>query len=86
MLGLKLGIRGRLFGGFGVLLFFCTALAGFAVLQLSELSSQVDALTSRSKNSVRVGDMLNELEAIRRASLRYAFDHDDASFAEAEKR
>ena len=79
-------IRGRLFSGFGALLLFCVGLAGFSVWQLGEIRTQVASLTIQSSNAIRAGDIATELQAIRRAILRYAFDHDEASFAEAEKR
>jgi len=83
---LNLRIRGRLYGGFGALLLFCVALAGFAVWQLGEIRTQVAAMTVQSGNAIRAGGIATELQAIRRAILRYAFDHDEASSAEAEKR
>src|ERR1700730_15779746 len=82
----NLRIRGRLYRGFAALLLFCLALAGFAVLQLGEIRTQVTSLTVQSTNAIRAGEIATELQAIRRAILRYAFDHDEASFAEAEKR
>jgi methyl-accepting chemotaxis protein len=83
---LNLRIRGRLYGGFGALVLFCTALAGFAVWQLSGIHNEVGSMTIQSKNAIRVGQISAELQAIRRAILRYNFDHDEASYAEAEKR
>jgi methyl-accepting chemotaxis protein len=83
---LNLRIRGRLYGGFAALLLFCTGLAGFAVWQLGELRTQVAAMTLQSENTIRVGEIATNLEAIRRAVLRYAFDHDEKSYAEAETR
>src|ERR1700675_345852 len=83
---LNLRIRGRLYGGFGALVLFCAALAGFAVMQLGAIQTQVGSLTLQSKNTIRVGEIATELQAIRRSLLRYAFDQDEASFAEAEKR
>src|SRR6266581_3930186 len=83
---LNLRIRGRLYGGFGALLLFCAGLAGFAVLQLSAIHGQVGSLTQQSKNAIRAGEITTELQATRRALLRYTFDQDEASFAEAEKR
>src|SRR5437868_3394037 len=83
---LNLRISGRLYGGFGALLLFCVALAGFGVWQLGEIRTQVAAMTLQSGNTVRAGAIATELQAIRRAVLRYAFDHDEASFVEAEKR
>jgi methyl-accepting chemotaxis protein len=83
---LNLRIRGRLYGGFGALLLFCAGLAGFAVLQLSAIHTEVASLTVQSKNTIRVGEITTELQGTRRALLRYTFDQDEASFAEAEKR
>jgi methyl-accepting chemotaxis protein len=83
---LNLRISGRLYAGFGALLLFCAALAGFAVWQLAAIRDQVKTMELQSKNTIRVGDIESELQAIRRAILRYAFDQDEASFAESEKR
>jgi methyl-accepting chemotaxis protein len=83
---LNLRISGRLYGGFGALLLFCAVLAGFAVWQLSAVRDQVGSLTMQSKNAIRVGEITTELQAIRRGILRYAFDQDEASFVEADKR
>jgi hypothetical protein len=83
---LNLRIRGRLYGGFGILLLFCAGLAGFGVWQLWSIQIDVTELTVQSANRIRVGDISTELQAARRAILRYAFDHDEPSFAEAEQR
>jgi methyl-accepting chemotaxis protein len=83
---LNLRIRGRLYVGFGVLLLFCAALAGFAVWQLSAVRDQVESLTRQSSNAIRAGEITTNLQAIRRGILRYAFDQDEASFAESDKR
>jgi methyl-accepting chemotaxis protein len=83
---LSLRIRGRLYSGFGLLLVFCAALAGFAVWQLGGIHSQVGTMTTQSKNTIRVGEITTELQAARRAMLRYTFDQDEASFAESDKR
>jgi methyl-accepting chemotaxis protein len=42
-------------------------------------------MTLQSKNAIRAGEIATELQATRRALLRYAFDQDEASFAESEK-
>jgi methyl-accepting chemotaxis protein len=82
----NLRIRGRLYGGFAVLLAFCAALAAFGVSQLGAVRDQVDAMKIQSGNNLRATEVAVELHANRRAILRYAFDHDEASFAESEKR
>ena len=83
---LNLRIRGRLYAGFGMLLLFCAGLAGFGVWQLGEIRAQVDTMTRQSKNTISAGEIATELQAIRRAILRYAFDHDEKSFVEADTR
>src|ERR1700744_5650107 len=83
---LNLRISGRLYAGFGALLLFCAGLAGFAVWQLETIQVQVRDLSVQSENAIRVGEISIQLHALRRAILRYNFDQDAASFAEAEKR
>jgi methyl-accepting chemotaxis protein len=83
---LNVRIRGRLYGGFGALVLFGVATAVFAVWQFTEVRTQVSALTLQSTSTIRVEEIATELEAIRRTLLRYAFDHDEKSFAEAESR
>ena len=65
---------------------FCAALAGFGVWQLGGIHDQVGLLALQSRSAIRVGEIATELQAIRRELLRYAFDQDEASFAESDKR
>jgi HAMP domain-containing protein len=83
---LNLRIGGRLYGGFGLLLVFCAALAGCGVWQLAAVHDQVKTMELQSQGSIRAANIQIELQAIRRAILRYAFDQNEASFAESEKR
>ena len=83
---LNLRISGRLYAGFGMLLLFCVGLVGFAVWQLWGIQHHVDSMVLQSRNNIRAVEIGSELHANRRALLRYAFDHDEASFAESEKR
>ena len=86
MSSLTLRIRGRLYGGFGALILFVVGLAAFAVWQLWAIRSEMDYIALRSYDNIRVVQISAELYANRRAILRYLFDHDEASFAESEKR
>ena len=79
-------IGARLFGGFGLLIIFALGLAGFAVYELSSIRIQIDRFIMQSNNTIRAQKIATELQAVRRAILRYDFDHDEASIAEAEKR
>jgi methyl-accepting chemotaxis protein len=83
---LKLRISGRLYGGFSLLLVFCAGLAAFGVSELGAIRDQVDLLNLQSQNTIRVGEITNELQAIRRSILRYSFDQDEASLVESDKR
>ena len=82
----NLRIRGRLYGGFGALVLFGVMLASFAVWQLWAIQAQVETMSLQSTSAIRAGDIATELQAFRRAILRYVFDQDEASFAETEKR
>ena len=82
----NLRIRGRLYGGFGALVLFGAFLAGFGVWQLWGTQADVADMTVQSKNTIRLGQITTELHAFRRAILRFEFDQDEPSFAEAEKR
>jgi methyl-accepting chemotaxis protein len=83
---LKFRIRGRLYSGFFILLVFCAGLAAFGVSELDAVRDQVNVLSLQSRNTIRVGEITTELQAIRRGILRYAFDQDEASFTESGKR
>jgi methyl-accepting chemotaxis protein len=82
----NLRIGGRLYGGFGALVLFGVVLAGFGVWQLWEIATRVDTMSLQSDNAIRIVQVSSEMQAVRRAILRYNFDHDTASYAEAEKR
>jgi methyl-accepting chemotaxis protein len=79
-------IGGRLYSGFGALILFSVALAGFGVWQLWAIRDQVALMEVQATNNARAIEMSSELHAMRRAVLRYTFDQDEPSFAEAEKR
>jgi methyl-accepting chemotaxis protein len=79
-------IGGRLYSGFAVLILFGVGLAGFAVWQLWSIQAQVGLMDLQSRNNLRAVRIVSELHAIRRAVLRYNFDQDEKSFAEAGKR
>jgi methyl-accepting chemotaxis protein len=83
---LRLRIKGRLYGGFGVLVVFVLALAGFAVWKMSTIQGEVGKMTALSANSMRASEVAVNLQAIRRAILRFNFDADEASFKESAER
>jgi methyl-accepting chemotaxis protein len=82
----NLRISGRLYAGFSIVVVLGVALASFAVWQLWAIQSKVERMAVQSNNNIRAVQISAELQAIRRGILRYAFDYDEPSFAEAEKR
>jgi methyl-accepting chemotaxis protein len=83
---LNLRIKGRLYGGFCALALSGILLACFAVWELGAIAGHVERMGGQSQNAIRVVQISSELQAVRRAILRYQFDHDESSYAEAEKR
>jgi hypothetical protein len=83
---LEMRIKGRLYSGFGMLVMFVLALAVFAVWKMTAIQSEVGKMTALSGNTVRVMEVSTNLQAIRRAILRYNFDADETSFRESAER
>jgi methyl-accepting chemotaxis protein len=83
---LRVTIRSRLYAGFALLVVLSLALAGFAVWQLSAIQGQVGKMSALSENAVRVLQISVDLQAMRRAILRYVHDQDEPSFKEAGER
>ena len=79
-------ISGRLYAGFGALVLFGIGLASFGVWQLWAIQGQAEVMNRQAVNNIRAVEISSEIHAIRRAILRYVFDQDEHSFAEAEKR
>jgi methyl-accepting chemotaxis protein len=82
----NLRISGRLYVGFGALVLFCAALAGFGVWQLGGIHDQVGLLALQSRSTIRAGEIATDLQAIRNGLLRYTFDQDEATLANSDTR
>ena len=67
---LGLGIKARIYGGFGVLVVFGLALALFAVFQFTAVKDAVGKLSALSENNTRALEIGREFEVMRRGSLR----------------
>jgi methyl-accepting chemotaxis protein len=85
----RLGLKPRLYSGFGVLVLLGLALAGFAAWELSGIRSDVQKSSGINDNTIRALEVANRIEIIRRANLRYIVDADeqapkDAAAAESE--
>jgi methyl-accepting chemotaxis protein len=88
MASLKLGIRTRINGGFGVLVALSLGITGFAFWQLSQIGGQVTGMSRLSDLNTHAGQIGDSFEAIRFAMLRFrafgeAIDLQQAAAAEA---
>jgi methyl-accepting chemotaxis protein len=83
---MSLGIKGRLYAGFAALVLLGVGLATLAVWELSGIQGQVAKMMAFSENTARVIEISTDLQAIRRGTLRYLYDGEEASFNEAAER
>ena len=81
-----IGIKARLYSGFGALVVACAGIAGFATYQQLTIQGQVTKLGLIGENTARVLQISADLQALRRANLRYIYDADEASYIEAGER
>jgi methyl-accepting chemotaxis protein len=79
---LRFGLKTRLYGGFGILVFCGLALAGFAAWELSAIATQVGKMSALADNASRALDVSHQLEIMRRATLHYTVDADEAALKE----
>jgi methyl-accepting chemotaxis protein len=78
----RLKIRTRLYCGFGALVAIGLGVAAFGVYQLSNVRAQVALLHYKSGNLAIRLETSGDLEAVRRAQLRFRLDGDKASALE----
>jgi hypothetical protein len=82
----RLKISGRLYAGFTALVVVGLVMAVVAVWNLWTMHGEVARLSAISDNSSRVQEISVNLQAMRRANLRYVYDANDAAFTEAAER
>lgn len=82
----KLKIRGRLFASFGLLVALSVALVAASVWQFEAARTDVARMAAEADGALRAAEMVGDLQAVRRAMLRYIFDHDEPSLREAATR
>jgi methyl-accepting chemotaxis protein len=83
MASLKLGIRTRINGGFGLLVAISLGLTGFAYWQFSGIDEQVTRLSRLSDLNSRAAEIGDSFEAIRFAMLRFRAYGDEAALQQA---
>jgi methyl-accepting chemotaxis protein len=80
---LRLGLKPRLYCGFGILVVMGLGLAAFAASELSGIKTSVQRLSAIDGNTARAAEVSDRIEIIRRADLRYIVDADDQSIRDA---
>src|SRR5277367_4462395 len=83
MASLKLGIRTRINGGFGLLIALSLGLTGFAAWQFSGIDEKVIRMSRLSDLNSRAAEIGDSFEAIRFAMLRFRAFGDEAALREA---
>jgi hypothetical protein len=83
MASLKLGIRTRINGGFGVLVALSLGITGFGFWQLLQIDGQVARMSRLSDLNTRASEIGDSFEVIRFAMLRFRAFGDEAALHQA---
>jgi len=78
----KVRVRTRIYIAFGVIVALGVALAGFGVVQLSNVGAQQRIMVALAANVVRVGQAVENVDAIRRAETRIRLDGNLSALSE----
>ena len=78
----RLKVRTRIFAGFGLLVLLGAAMAGFTLVQLGGIGTQLGKMNALEANVARVMEANHALETIRRGAIRYQFDQDERNLAD----
>jgi methyl-accepting chemotaxis protein len=78
----RFSIKTRLFGGFGLLIALVVALAAFGANRLLEVGGNVEAMSVDAEHLARSHEVVEQVQTIRRAALRYFVDADKDSLAQ----
>src|SRR5579864_3099177 len=80
---IRLGLKTRIYCGFGALVLLGVGLAGFGIWELSNISFLVERMGVLSDNTARVTEAETKVEVIRRVALRYTIDQNEEQLKEA---
>jgi methyl-accepting chemotaxis protein len=78
----NLSIKAKLYSGFGMILAMCVGLVVFGAMELGTIKTSVGSMQTRSLSALRSGELVENLEKMRRSALRYAYDRDEGSLKE----
>jgi methyl-accepting chemotaxis protein len=77
------GLKVRIFSGFGALILMSVGLVGFGIFQFARISDQVALMNRSTLGAVQSAEVVRHLEILRRATLAYFANGDEASLKEA---
>lgn len=80
-----MSIKSKLYAGFVLLVLIAVALALYAIMQFNGIKTNVATLNTLADSTSKVTEIERLLETMRRATLRFAYDHDDAAAKETEQ-
>jgi methyl-accepting chemotaxis protein len=80
-----MSIKSKLYAGFALLVLIAVALAVFAITQFNGIKTNVATLNTLADSASKVMEMERLLETMRRATLRFAYDHDEGAAKETEQ-
>jgi methyl-accepting chemotaxis protein len=75
-------IRTRLYGGFGLVIVLVIGLAAFGAQRLLEVGANVEAMSVDAEHLARSHEVVEQVQTIRRAALRYFVDADKDSLTQ----
>ena len=80
---LRLSLTTRIYSGFGILVLLGLVLASFAVWELSGIKTEVQRFSAINDNASRALGVVNQIQIISRAYLRYTVDADEQATKDA---
>jgi methyl-accepting chemotaxis protein len=84
-MNLNLGLKSRIYGGFGALVVLGLGLALFATWQLQRIEGAVDQMSAISEGTRRIVGIGRNLEIMRRAAISLQFQKDAQSVKDGEE-
>jgi hypothetical protein len=80
-----MSIKSKLYAGFALLVLISVALTVYAITQFNGIKTNVATLNTLADSTGKVMEIERQLEAMRRATLRFAYDHDEGAAKETEQ-
>ena len=80
-----MSIKSKLYAGFALLVLIAVALTVYAITQFNGIKTDVATLNTLADSTSKVMEIERLLETMRRATLRFAYDHDEGAAKETQQ-